>query len=65
MQDPVSDALNGHSADYIGIHFEESQSTSISYSGESLEEISRARNSGGNVRALVRRSWGFVLYPEG
>jgi TldD protein len=62
MRDLISDALKGQDADYIEIHFEESQSTSIAYRGERLEEISRARSSGGNVRALVRGSWGFVSF---
>jgi TldD protein len=62
MRDLVADALKGHSADYIEIHFEESQATSIVYRGQRLEEISRARSAGGNVRALVRGSWGFVSF---
>jgi len=62
MRDLIADALKGHSADYIEIHFEESQATSIAYKGERLEEISRSRNSGGNVRALVQGSWGFVSF---
>jgi TldD protein len=62
MRDLISDALKGHGADYIEIHFEESQATSIVYRGEGLEEISRARNSGGNIRALVQGSWGFVSF---
>jgi TldD protein len=62
MRDLISDALESHSADYIEIHFEESQATSIVYRGERLEEISRSRNSGGNVRALVQGSWGFVSF---
>jgi len=62
MRDLICDALKGHGADYIEIHFEESQSTSISYRGERLEEISRARNAGGNIRALVKGSWGFVSF---
>ncbi|UCG82809.1 MAG: hypothetical protein JSW38_11590, partial [Dehalococcoidia bacterium] len=62
MRDLITEALKGHSADYIEIHFEESQSTSIVYRGERLEEISRARSSGGNIRALVRGSWGFVSF---
>jgi TldD protein len=62
MRDRIGDALKGHEADYIEIHFEESQATSIAYRGERLEEISRARSAGGNVRALVRGSWGFVSF---
>ena len=62
MRDLIADALKVHGADYIEIHFDESQATSIVYRGERLEEISRARNSGGNVRALVQGSWGFVSF---
>jgi len=62
MRDLIADALKGHNADYVEIHFEESRATSIAYRGERLEEISRARNSGGNVRALVKGSWGFVSF---
>ena len=62
MRDLIADALKGHDADYIEIHFEESQATSIVYRGKRLEEISRARNSGGNIRAIVRGSWGFVSF---
>jgi TldD protein len=58
----IADALKDHGADYIEIHVEESQTTSIVYRGKRLEEISRARNSGGNIRALVRGSWGFVSF---
>jgi TldD protein len=67
MRDLISDALKSHGADYIEIHLEESQSTSIVYRGERLEEISRSRNSGCNVRALVKGSWGFVSFnrPDG
>ena len=58
----IADALKGQDADYIEIHFEESQATNIVYRGERLEEISRGRNSGGNIRALVQGSWGFVSF---
>lgn len=62
VRDLITEALKGHNADYIEIHLEESQSTSIVYRGERLEEVSRARSSGGNVRALVKGSWGFVSF---
>jgi TldD protein len=62
MRDLIADALKGHGADYIGIHFEEGEATNIAYRGKRLEEISRGRSSGGNVRALVRGSWGFVSF---
>jgi TldD protein len=62
MRDLIADALKGHDADYVEIHFEESQATSIVYRGPRLEEISRGCSAGGNVRALVRGSWGFVSF---
>jgi TldD protein len=62
MRDLIAEALKGHNADYIEIHFEESQATSIGYRGQRLEEISRARNCGGNIRALVQGTWGFVSF---
>jgi len=62
MRDLIAKAFQGHNADYIEAHVEESQATSIVYRGQRLEEISRARNAGGNVRALVRGSWGFVSF---
>jgi TldD protein len=62
MRDLIAEALKGHDADYIEIHIEESQATSIVYRGERLEEISRARSAGGNIRALIRGSWGFVSF---
>ncbi len=62
MRDLIAEALKGHDADYIEIHFEESEATSITYRAERLEDISRARSSGGNIRALVQGSWGFVSF---
>jgi TldD protein len=62
MRDLIAEALKGHDADYIEIHIEESQAGSIVYRGERLEEISRARSAGGNIRALARGSWGFVSF---
>lgn len=62
MRNQFADALKGHDADYVEIHFEESDATSIVYRGQRLEELSRARNAGGNVRALVKGSWGFVSF---
>ena len=58
----IINALKGHNADYIEVHFEESQATNITYQGKRLEEISRTSNSGGNVRALVDGGWGFVSF---
>jgi TldD protein len=62
MRNQFIDAMKGHEADYIEIHFEQSQATNISYRGGRLEEIGRVSNQGGNVRALVKSSWGFVSF---
>ena len=62
MRGQFVDAIKGHNADYIEIHFEESQATHITYRGGRLEEIDRTCNSGGNVRALVKEGWGFVSF---
>lgn len=62
MRDLFVDALKGHEAEYIEIRFEETEATTIAYSGKNLEEISRSYSCGGNIRALVRGSWGFVTF---
>ena len=64
MRDLIADALKGHEADYIEVHFEESEASYLNYRGERLEEVTRARSSGGNVRALVKGGWGFVSFNE-
>lgn len=64
MRQLFSDALKGHNADYIEIHFEESESTYIDYRGGKLEEVNRARSPGGNIRALVKGGWGFVSFNQ-
>jgi TldD protein len=58
----IADALKGQGADYVEIHFEEGEAANIAYRGRRLEEISRGHSSGGNVRALVRGSWGFISF---
>jgi len=62
MHDQVVDAFKRHNADYIEAHFEESESTHITYRSGRLEEVNRTCISGGNVRALVRGGWGFVSF---
>jgi len=58
----LTEALKGHSADYIEARLEESQSSHITYRGKELESIGRATAIGGNVRALVKGGWGFVSF---
>ena len=55
-------ALKGHEAEQIEIRYEENEATRIEYRGDRVEEISRTRNSGGNVRALAQGGWGFVSF---
>jgi TldD protein len=62
VRDLIAGALKGHNADYVEAHFEESQSTYISYRNGRLEEVNRTSSNGGNVRALVRGGWGFVSF---
>lgn len=64
MRQLFSDAMKGHESDYIEARFEESESTSITYRGERLEEVNRAHTTGGNIRALVKGGWGFVSFNE-
>ena len=62
MRNQFTDALKEHNADYVEIHFEESEATRVIYRSGSLEEVNRACSSGGNIRALVKGSWGFVSF---
>jgi len=64
MRNVIADALKGHDADYIEVHFEESQSTDIVYRGGRLEEVNRAGTTGGNVRALIKGGWGFASFDR-
>ena len=58
----LAEIIKGYSADYIEAHLEESQSSHITYRGRELESIGRTTATGGNVRALVMGSWGFVSF---
>ncbi len=62
MRNQFTDALKEHNADYVEVHFEESETTRIICRSGSWEEISRTCSSGGNIRALVKGSWGFVSF---
>jgi len=62
MRQQIAEALKQHNVDYIEAHFEESESTYISYRNGRLEEVNRTSSTGGNVRALVKGGWGFVSF---
>ena len=58
----IHDRLARYRADHLEIHLEETESTAISYRGRELETVTRTRDGGGNVRAMVNGGWGFVSF---
>jgi TldD protein len=58
----LGSALKNSPADFIEAHFEENQSSNISYRGRRLESVGQTQSSGGNIRALVNGGWGFVSF---
>ncbi len=62
MEEQILEALKGQAADYVEIRLEESRTTRLQYRDREVEEISQTTSFGGNVRALVRGSWGFVSF---
>lgn len=64
MRAVLEDALRETQADYVEIRVEEGEVTRLAYRGRELEEISRTRSFGGNVRALVNGGWGFASFND-
>ena len=64
MRERSEAALRKAQADYVEVHIEEGERTSIRYRGRELEEIGRTTHRGGNVRALVKGGWGFVSFND-
>lgn len=62
LRDRLTDALRGHGADYVEIRVEETDATTLTYRGRTLEEAGRTTNLGGCVRAAVNGGWGFVSF---
>jgi TldD protein len=60
----INKLFKKHRADYIEVHVEESQTSSIGYRGRVLESIGKNSATGGNVRALVKGGWGFVSFND-
>ena len=58
----LADIINKFDAEYIDVHLEESQSSSITYRGKDLESVDKTSSVGGNIRALVKGGWGFVSF---
>jgi TldD protein len=62
MIEDIRKAMAGGSADYIEVRVQEASSTSVSYSGNELEDIGRRTRLGGSVRAMVGGGWGFASF---
>lgn len=54
--------ITKYNAEYIDVHLEESQSSSITYRGKELESVDKTSSVGGNIRALCKGGWGFVSF---
>ncbi|MFH0922361.1 MAG: TldD/PmbA family protein [Fibrobacterota bacterium] len=54
--------LSNPAADYLEIRLEERRSTSVSYQGKELDDISERENRGGCVRACHKGGWGFCSF---
>lgn len=50
--------------DYGEIHFEEVNTTVVSYSNDNIEAISQATTSSGNTRMLYNSGWGFASFND-
>ncbi len=48
--------------DYLEVHFEETEESSVGFTGPRLSDLGRKMNFGGNVRALHRGGWGFASF---
>lgn len=62
VKDKLASLVKGRQADYVEIRLEESYVSKIEFKGTALENISKSVIYGGNVRALVDGSWGFVSF---
>lgn len=62
MRDVLAPLLVGSGAEYVEIRIEESHVTRIEFRGLALETVAKSVGYGGNVRALVDGSWGFVSF---
>jgi TldD protein len=58
----LGNIISKFDAEYVDVHLEENQSSSITYRGKDLESIDKTSSVGGNIRALVKGGWGFVSF---
>jgi len=64
MEALLKKALAHARADYAEIRAERQTTTSVTYVGRELEELSSFASVGGCVRALVGGGWGFVAFND-
>ncbi len=62
MKEQIRDLCAKAEADYCEIRIEDSRKTAIRFQGKDLEEVEQSRLHGGNVRACVNGTWGFVTF---
>ena len=64
MNDELLKLVQNLPADYVEVRVQESNGTSVHYSGEDLEDIGEKTSRGGCVRALVDGGWGFATFND-
>lgn len=64
VESVLKKALGAARADYAEVRAERSVTTTVSYVGRELEEISEFTSLGGCVRAFVRGGWGFASFND-
>ena len=64
MRDMMTEAVQGHNADYVELRLEELAGSHISYRARDLEDIGSSSSRGGCARAYVNGAWGFVTFTR-
>jgi TldD protein len=64
MRSQIEAALQSAEAQFVEVHVEEADSSTIRYRGRDLEEVGRGSALGGNVRALAGGGWGFASFND-
>lgn len=62
MRDLMSRGLKHSTAEYCEIRIEETEGTTVRFTGNDIELVSQNISVGGNVRALYKGGWGFVSF---
>jgi TldD protein len=64
MDEKVKKALKEADGEYVEVHLEETEVTSVLYSGKEMESIGTHFTKGGNVRAFYKGGWGFSSFND-